>query len=201
MKNFSKYFVILIIILNSNSVLGQPVKVGANFILGLPNTITKTGYGIEGIVELKITDKFSGRLSIGSFYSTFEKEGLFDNNLTQTKYNIGVIYRPFNEIENIEPYLGFGLGYYTSTYKSVHNAQVVNGGYVYGVNIDNAVGYNAKIGVNFMPRSKFQVITEFTYTYHKPDYSYTFESPSPLKINDKIDLSNTGFKMFFVFEL
>ncbi|HPN39858.1 MAG TPA: hypothetical protein PL041_15780, partial [Melioribacteraceae bacterium] len=90
MKNFSKYFVILIIILNSNSVLGQPVKVGANFILGLPNTITKTGYGIEGIVELKITDKFSGRLSIGSFYSTFEKEGLFDNNLTQTKYNIGV---------------------------------------------------------------------------------------------------------------
>lgn len=205
MKTNTNYFIIIFVIINVITIYAQPVKIGANVMLGLPNSVTQTGYGIGGIFELKITDKFSGRLYVGTHLASFEKEGLYDNELTQNKYCGLIVYRPYSNkigsIANLEPYIGLGLGYFTSSYGSTHNAQMVNGGYVYGANIDDAMGVCAILGVNFMPGSTFQILAELNYNYLKPNYSYTFAAPSPVKVEDKINLSYTAFKLFFVLEL
>ena len=205
MKSYVYYFVLIFVIINAISISAQPIKIGANVFLGLPNTITQTGYGFEGFLEYKISQQFSARIAGGPHYASFEKEGLYDNELTQNKYYGLIMYRPINggfkAFNGIEPYIGIGLGYFTSSYESTHNAQVINGGYLYGVDISDAVGYCTTLGVNFMSGSAFQLMAEFNYTYLKPEYSYVYEGVSPVKVNDKIDLSFTAFRLFFVFEL
>ena len=96
MKKIYQCFIIIFMLIIYLNVNAQPVKIGANVMLGLPNSITQTGYGIGGIFEIKITDKFSGRLSVGTHLAYFEKEGLRGNELTQNKYCGLIIYRPYN---------------------------------------------------------------------------------------------------------
>lgn len=205
MKKIYQCFIIIFMLIIYLNVNAQPVKIGGNIMLGLPNSITQTGYGIGGIFELKITDKFSGRLSVGTHLAYFEKEGLRGNELTQNKYCGLIIYRPNNNkigsLSNLEPYIGLGLGYFTSSYETTHNAQMVNGGYVYGANIDDTWGVCATLGVNFMPGSTFQILAELNYNYLKPNYSYQFDILGPVKVEDKINLSYAAFKLFFVLEL
>lgn len=205
MKSNTIFYIIIFFIIKVITIYAQPVKIGGNIMLGLPNSITQTGYGVEGMAELKFTDEFSGRLSVGTHVALFENEALPGDELTQNKYYGLIIYRPFNNkigsIANLEPYIGLGLGYFSSSAETVHNTTVVNGGYVYGANIDDTWGLCATLGVNFMPGSTFQILAELNYNYLKPNYSYQFDILGPVKVEDKINLSYAAFKLFFVLEL
>lgn len=185
--------------------LSAQVSIGANIHLGIPNKITQTGYGLEGFLEIKLTEEISARMTGGIHHASFEKEGIYDNSLTQDKIYGLIIYHPFtNRIEQLnglEPYFGLGLGYFSSSYSSTHNAQIVNGGYIFGLNIKDAIGYCFAAGIDFSPLASFHVKAEANYFYINPDYSYTFENPTTFKIEDKIDLSYIACKLLFVIEL
>ena len=206
MKSNTIFYIIIFFIIKVITIYAQPVKIGGNIMLGLPNSITQTGYGVEGMAELKFTDEFSGRLSVGTHVALFENEALPGDELTQNKYYGLIIYRPFNNkigsIANLEPYIGLGLGYFSSSAETVHNTTVVNGGYKYGGNIDDALGVCATLGVNFMPGSTFQILAELNYNYLKPNYSYIFDTIyTQVRVEDKLNLTYTAFKLFFVLEL
>jgi len=208
MRTYFFQLLILVFLFSLNSLSAQ-VSFGASLLLGIPNKITQTGYGLEGFLEFKLTEEISARMTGGIHYTNFEKEGIYDNGLSQNKIYGLIIYHPFkngiDKIDGMEPYLGLGLGYVSSSYSSTHNAQTINGGYMYNINIDDALGYFSVIGIDIRPLANFHVKAEINYIYLRPNYTYIFESVSPTFRNDlileKIDLSYIACKLMFVIEL
>ena len=121
-----------------------------------------------------------------------------------THYYGMVMYRPIKN--DIEPYIGLGLGYYQPMDDGGGNANIIDIYRLTSVEFDNNWGYNITAGADFFPGKFFHCMLELNYTIINTNYSYNLENElvypvEKFKYTDKINLSYLAAKLNFVFEL
>ncbi len=203
----SKYFglVFLFLIVNNIEINGQPIKLGVGFLYCFENSSFDTGVGVEPFAEYQITEKFSVRGVVGLHLSSFKgKYVMTGDSYRLTHYYGMVMYRPIKN--DIEPFVGLGLGYYLPMDDGGGNSNTIDVYRVTSAAFDNNWGYNITAGADFFPGKTFHCMIELNYTIINTDYSYKLENElvypaEKIKFKESINLSYFAAKLNFVFEL
>ncbi len=198
MKTKILLFFSYILIIFSN-IIAQGINIGGG--LSFPSG----GIGLNALMEYQINSKVTIRSSYNFDILQTNACSLpnTDYSCLLTNFSFNILYRITGQ--QVQPYGGVGLGYFTPDISQNGNADFLNSQMLNKVKYNNSTGYIFLIGVDFTAQYALHFVVEYNYTLLKPDCTYYLEDFNlpfvNIKHNGTADLSFSAVKCSFIFEL